>query len=103
MTRPKIMPEFSITKEVMTDEDWKLYEQKRQTLDVFVSEDDQFAAIEKAEELKALGASKEEVEKVLDVLPGDANVMLSLKHQFGFKAVWDFNLSEAKQAYPDEF
>jgi hypothetical protein len=103
MTRPKIMPEFSITKEVMTDEDWKLYEQKRQTLDVFVSEDDQFAAIEKAEELKAQGASKEEVEKVLDVLPGDANVMLSLKHQFGFKAVWDFNLSEAKEAYPDEF
>lgn len=103
MTRPKIMPEFSITKEVMTDEDWKLYEQKRQTLDVFVSEDDQFAAIEKAEELKAQGASKEEVEKVLEVLPGDANVMLSLKHQFGFKAVWDFNLSEAKEAYPDEF
>ena len=52
MKRPKIMPEFSITKEVMTDEDWKLYEQKRQTLDVFVSEDDQFAAIEKAEEMQ---------------------------------------------------
>lgn len=95
--------EHTITHEVMTDEDWILYNKKRAKLDVEMSEEEQFALIEKAEKMKAEGCSEEEADKLLENLPGDAKVMLALKHQFGYKAVWDFNLSEAKKVYPDEF
>ena len=36
-------------------------------------------------------------------LPAPANVMLSAKTRFGFKAIQEYNLAEAKKAYPEEF
>lgn len=88
--------------EQMTTQDWEEYFAKRAQLDKPLPR-------EEAEALLLKGAAllreknKAECFRVTAPIPMPAAWALAVKDAHGFKMVWDWNLYEAKKAYPDEF
>ena len=91
-----------VAKETMSEDDWKKYFDARKKFDVEFSEEKISNTMEKAIELREQGKEKE-ADELVSTLPAEPNIMLSVKTQFGFKAIQEFNLSEAKKVYPNEF
>ena len=86
----------------MTDADWNEYFECRKKYDIEMTKEQQEAIFRDAIDLRKAGKI-EESEKLMMKLPAPANVMLSAKTRFGFKAIQEYNLTEAKIAYPEEF
>lgn len=82
--------------------DWNEYFECRKKFDIEMTKEQQEAIFRDAIDLRKAGKI-EESENLLLKLPAPANVMLSAKTRFGFKATQEYNLTEAKKAYPDEF
>lgn len=99
MNTPK-MP--LVNKDKMTKADWNEYFECRKKYDIEMDKEQQQAIFRDAIDLRKAGKI-EESEKLMMRLPAPANVMLSAKTRFGFKAIQEYNLSEAKKAYPEEF
>ncbi len=99
MNTPK-MP--LVNKDKMTEADWNEYFECRKKYDIEMDKEQQQAIFRDAIDLRKVGKI-EESEKLLMTLPAPANVMLSAKTRFGFKAIKEYNLTEAKKAYPEEF
>lgn len=99
MNTPK-MP--LVNKDKMTESDWNEYFECRKKYDIEMDKEQQQAIFRDAIDLRKAGKI-EESEKLMMRLPAPANVMLSAKTRFGFKAIQEYNLSEAKKAYPEEF
>lgn len=99
MNTPK-MP--LVNKDKMTEVDWNEYFECRKKYDIEMDKEQQQAIFRDAIDLRKAGKI-EESEKLMMRLPAPANVMLSAKTRFGFKAIQEYNLSEAKKAYPEEF
>lgn len=99
MNTPK-MP--LVNKDKMTEADWNKYFECRKKYDIEMDKEQQQAIFRDAIDLRKAGKI-EESEKLMMRLPAPANVMLSAKTRFGFKAIQEYNLSEAKKAYPEEF
>lgn len=91
-----------VNKDEMTESDWNEYFECRKKYDIEMSKEQQIAIFRDAIDLRKEG-NIQESEKLMMTLPAPANVMLSAKTRFGFKAIQEYNLTEAKKAYPEEF
>ena len=103
MTLPNKLPKDPLYKTYeMTEADWKEYFECRKKYDIEMSKEQQIAIFRDAIYLRKAG-NIQESEKLMMTLPAPANVMLSAKTRFGFKAIQEYNLTEAKKAYTEEF
>ena len=93
---------YDLPENRMTREEWKHYFECREKYDVKYS----------PEEIKKLrndldnAFNKNDFDEyfsILQKLPFVPGYALSLKRTDGLKSVWEFNLSKAKEVYPDEF
>ena len=87
-------------REHMTEADWDRYFECRRTLDNPMSLDDVVQTImdHKEEFLGDDGTAKKKYN-----LPLRPHIALAMKIDRGIKYVMEYNLSEAKKVYPDEF
>ena len=86
----------------MTEEEWKEYFRLREELDVEMSDEEIDRAYIKSDEL--LEAHKEnEAYALLKKIPMFPRQAYKSKKCLGIKSVMNFNLSQAKKEYPNEF
>lgn len=88
--------------ENMTEKDWEEYFANREKYDKPVSEEEQVELILKARTLLDDKYQKE-FNEICSKIPMQPAWALAVKDVNGFKMISDWNLYEAKQAFPDEF
>lgn len=91
--------------EIMTDADWDYYFECRRTRDLEISDEDNLKIAIECSNMLDNGVPSNEVmeyakKKHYALSPMSA---FSTKHVGGFKAIQEFNLSKAKDRFPQEF
>ena len=92
--------------EKMTDKDWDFYFECRAKYDKPMSRDEINNYIDAANKLDSTymdSPDMDEFFKIGQLVPLTPSAALAIKHAQGFKALQEFNLYDAKKAYPDEF
>ena len=86
----------------MTEDEWKEYFRLREELDVEMSKEEIVATLRKIDELLEQNRHQE-AEELMGIIPVPPRLAYAWKLCGGLKEVIDFNLSQAKKEYPDEF
>ena len=86
----------------MSEEEWKEYFRLREELDVEMNNEEIIAALRKVDELLEQNRHQE-ANSLMGIIPVHPRLAYAWKLCGGFKEVKDFNLSEAKKEYPEEF
>ncbi|SFS32854.1 hypothetical protein SAMN02910357_00165 [Succinivibrio dextrinosolvens] len=84
----------------MTEEEWKEYFECRKKYDIHLSEKEIAENLIKANKVRADQRKYIEISRKIPLLPSIAIVSKAFE---GLKALRDYNLSWAKEVYPDEF
>ena len=92
--------------EKMTDKDWDFYFECRAKYDKPMSRDEINALLDKTTKLDSTYMDSPDMDEYLNLIqtmPVSPSAALAVKHAQGFKALQEFNLYDAKKAYPEEF
>ena len=86
----------------MTEDEWKEYFRLREELDVEYSEEDMIVSLNKVNQLLA-SHNEKEAYVLMKKIPMFSRQAYKSKKCLGIKSVMNFNLSQAKKEYPNEF
>ena len=92
--------------EKMTEKDWDFYFECRAKFDKPMSDEEVGKLLAKTTKLDSTSMDSPDMQTYLDLIqtmPVTPSAALAVKHAQGFKALQEFNLYDAKKAYPDEF
>ena len=92
--------------ETMTEKDWDYYFECRAKFDKPMSDEEVGKLLAKTTKLDSTSMDSPDMDewfRLVPLIPVTPSAALAVKHAQGFKALQEFNLYDAKKAYPDEF
>ena len=97
---PEKLPKLTMPGDALSEKDWEYYFECRKKFDRYVSPEEKRKIFLKS---TTIDFKDDAFNKVVKVYPIKPALALAIKSCQGLMALCDFNLYEAKQAFPGEF